>query len=380
MNKTLSLLLSSISLVCSLGHAESPYFSLKDGDGFKRFSVSAGWLHAAPQGSANPLNNSTAVKNGSYRVGDVSVSSVNSAVAQTAAGDAAKTKLATLIKSGTTMGLITNNTLTSSMSGSVTINSLENWSSPDTGLEASSVDTLGLLMNYYFTDNWSLEFKAGIPPEVDINGKGQVYAPLTGTARPKGEITGLSTFIGSIANGLINAVGDIPLDAQIPVTNLSQGGKAASVRAWLPAAEIHYQFGKSGVNKFRPYVGAGVIYGYFDKVKLNTGIESDLVSAAHRIQNILDNKAGAGLDGKISSADPRVNVKAEDSFAPIITIGATYDFNENWFAVGSISYAKMSSTTKITVTDNNTGNELVSSSTKIDIDPLITYLGLGYRF
>jgi outer membrane protein W len=27
-----------------------------------------------------------------------------------------------------------------------------------------------------------------------------------------------------------------------------------------------------------------------------------------------------------------------------------------------------------------TGNRLIHSSTKIDIDPLITYLGVGYRF
>jgi hypothetical protein len=52
--------------------ADSPYFSLKDGDGFKRFSVSAGWLHAMPQGS-NPININTSVAEGTKsKVGDVS--------------------------------------------------------------------------------------------------------------------------------------------------------------------------------------------------------------------------------------------------------------------------------------------------------------------
>lgn len=383
MNKSLSIYLLLISATCSLSHAQSPYFSFKDGENFKRFSISAGWLYAAPQGSANPLNNSTVIKNGStYKIGDVNIDSVTSAIADTAAGNKAKTSLNALIASGKTMKIISNNTLTSNMSGNVTINSLENWTSPDTGLEASPVSTLGLMMNYYFTDHWSVEMKAGIPPEVDIKGKGQVYSPLIGTARPKGElsIAGLSTLLVGLANGMINLVGDVPLDTQIPVTDLTQGGTASTVRAWLPAIEVHYQFGKSGVNKFRPYVGAGVVYGYFDKIKLNSGIEADLVTAGHRIQNILDNNAGAGLDGKVSSADPRVSVEAEDTFAPIITLGATYDFNENWFAVGSISYAKMSSNTKITVTDHNTGNQLITSSTKIDMDPLITYLGVGYRF
>lgn len=378
MNKSLYGILLSMSVIPTLGHTESSYFSFKDGEGFKRFSVSAGWLHATPQGSANPLNNSTAANNGSYRVGNVKIDSVNSAIAKTPEGDAAKKKLDTVVTAGKLFGLIKNDTLTGQMSGDVNITSLENWTSPDTGLEADPVDTLGLLFNYYFTDNWSLEFKAGIPPTVDIKGKGQIYAPLSGIARPKGELP--PGFINDIANGMIDKIGDIPLDTQIPITNLEQGSKAASVRAWLPAAEIHYQFGKSGVNKFRPYIGAGIIYGYFDKVKLNPGIEADLVSAGHRIQNILDNKAGAALDNLPSSADPRVKVKASDTFAPIVTLGATYDFNPNWFAVGSVSYAKMSSDTKITVTDNNTGNELIRSTTKIDIDPLITYLGVGYRF
>lgn len=164
------------------------------------------------------------------------------------------------------------------------------------------------------------------------------------------------------------------------MTNLAQGSRAASVRAWLPAAEIHYQFGKSGVNKFRPYVGAGVLYAYFDDVKLNSGIEADLVNAGHKIQNILNNQAGAALDGKLSSADPRVKVKTTNSIAPIVTIGATYDFNPNWFAVGSVSYSKMNNEAQITVTDNNTGNVLVRSKTKIDIDPIISYIGIGYRF
>lgn len=378
MNKVIYGILLSINTLPILAHSESPYFSFKEGDGFKRFSVSAGWLHAAPQGSANPLNNSTAAKNGSYKVGDVQIDSVTSSIAQTAEGDAAKKKLMDVVKLGESFGLIKNGTLTEQMSGSANINSLENWTSPNTGLEADSVDTLGLMFNYYFTDNWSVEVKAGIPPNVDIKGKGQISAPLSGIARPKGELP--PGFINNIANGLIDGIGNIPLDTQIPITSLTQGGTAATARAWLPAAEIQYQFGKSGVNKFRPYVGAGLIYGYFDKVKLNSGIEADLISAGHRIQNILDNKAGAALDNKTSSADPRVKVEASDTFAPIVTLGATYDFNENWYAVGSVSYAKMSSDIKLTVADNNTGKTLINSSTKLDIDPIITYMGIGYRF
>lgn len=350
MKKSFACLVTGVCALPTLTFADSPYFSLKDGDGFKRFSVSAGWLHAMPQGSANPVNINTSVAEGTKaKVGDVSKQAV------LAAADRDSNKLlydAIKIQPlDPVPGLLT---------GTATVNGLSNWQSQGTGLEADKVDTVGIMANYHFTDNISLEVKAGIPPKVDIKGKGDIYAPLTGQAE--------------------TALGTIGLKQDIHITDLTQGDKAATARAWLPAVELHYQFGKSGVNKFRPYVGAGVMYAYFNDLKINSGIESDLIKAGHMIQNIHDGKAGAALDGKTSSADPVVKLKATDTFAPIVTVGATYDFNPNWFAVGSVSYSKMNNEAKISVTDRNTGKELIKANTKIDIDPLITYVGVGYRF
>lgn len=45
-------------------YAASPYFSFKDGDGFKRFSVSAGPLYVKPTGKAQPLHVNTAIAEG----------------------------------------------------------------------------------------------------------------------------------------------------------------------------------------------------------------------------------------------------------------------------------------------------------------------------
>ena len=350
MKKSFACLITGVCALPAVTLADSPYFSLKDGDGFKRFSVSAGWLHAMPQGSANPVNINTSIAEGTTsKVGDVSKSAV------LAAADRDSNKLlydAIKIQPlDPVPGLLT---------GTATVNGLSNWQSQGTGLEADNVDTVGIMANYHFTDNISLEVKAGIPPKVDIKGKGDIYAPLTGQAE--------------------TALGKIGLKQDIHITDLTQGDKAATARAWLPAVELHYQFGKSGVNKFRPYVGAGVMYAYFNDLKINSGIESDLIKAGHMIQNIHDGKAGAALDGKTSSADPVVKLKATDTFAPIVTVGATYDFNPNWFAVGSVSYSKMNNEAKISVTDRNTGKELIKANTKIDIDPLITYVGVGYRF
>lgn len=253
------------------------------------------------------------------------------------------------------------------ITGTATINGLEQWKAQGSGLEADDVDTLGLTFNYYVNENVSLQLIGGIPPKVDIKGKGEINAPLSGFAKPEG----LAALV----------IGDrLDLLQNIPITNLGNKSKAATVRAWTPALEAQYQFGKPGVNKFRPYIGAGLMYAYFNDIKLNPQIESDLEAAGHMIQNVLDGKAGAALDGTVSSGVMRVEVDADDAIAPIITAGFTYDLNENWYTVASVSYAKLNNKATIDIINESTGVRLINATTKIDIDPLITYLGVGYRF
>ncbi len=342
--------------------ASAAFDYFKTDGSFKRFSVSAGWLHASPQGDANEFENTTAIddgtvaENGSVRVGTVL--------------DVIEPNQPNVGLINGVLGALGNDTDLSNvpvlgdLSGVTNISGLERWESPNTGLEADDVDTVGLLFNYYFDDNWSVEVKAGIPPKVDIAGKGEVLAPLRGNVTPSGAGAILSEF--AITN-------------DIPITDLEQDDVASTARAWLPAAGIQYQFGKSGVNKFRPYIVGGAIYAYFDDIDLDSGIEADLKRAGDQIQNIIDGRAGAALENVSSSSDMTVDVDAESTLAPIITIGGTYDFDENWFAVGSLSYAKLDSETTITV-KNDSGQELIRSKSKLDIDPYITYLGVGYRF
>lgn len=227
---------------------------------------------------------------------------------------------------------------------------------------------MGLTFNYYVNDNVSLQLIGGIPPKVDIKGKGEIFAPLTGLAISPNELVNIFFEVG------------IPLKQMIPITNLGNKSKAASVRAWTPAIEAQYQVGRSGVNKFRPYVGVGLMYAHFNNIKLNSEIESALKAAGHMIQNVLDNKAGAALDGTPSSGVMRVKVDADDAIAPIFTAGFTYDLNANWYTIASLSYAKLNNKGKIDIINESTGVRLIGATTKIDIDPLITYLGVGYRF
>ena len=345
---------------------------------FKRFSVSAGWLHVMPQGKANPFNITTPIENGwKANIGSISLNSVvNSIDPSDVNGGALKSILQQLgqaykddpndpdLKQAFEFKNINGQDEVywrEGISGNAELYGLAGWTAEGTGLEAEDVDTLGLTLSYYINDNVSLQLIGGIPPKVDIKGKGEIFAPMSG--------------IGHTGIGL-----DLPLAQNIPIINLENKPKVSTVRAWTPALEAQYQFGKSGVNKFRPYVGVGLMYAYFNDIKLNSEIRSDLEAAGHMIQNILDNQAGAALDGNVSSGVMRVDVDADDAIAPIVTAGFTYDLTENWYGVASVSYAKLNNKTTINVVNESTGQQLIHATTKIDIDPLITYLGVGYRF
>lgn len=375
---------SSLFAIANMSYAEQ----------FKRFSVSAGWMHVMPQGKANPFNINTQVdKNKKYAVGEISQSAfLNSIASDALMNDGiggtmpAKDYLEFAFSPDTVgagnsfatiLGLLTNNddqysNVNSTASGHALLRGIDQWEAQGTGLEADDVDTLGLTFNYYINDHVSLQFIGGIPPKVDIKGKGEIIANMIGVAFPDGD-----NILG-IRDLFLN--NELDLKQDIPITNLGNKKKASSVRAWTPAFEAQYQFGKSGINKFRPFVGAGIMYAHFNDIKLDSTIESDLKAAGHMIQNILDDKGGAALEGKISSADPKVRVKTTDAIAPLVTLGATYDLNSNWYGIASISYAKLNNRANIDVIDKNTGNKLIHSSTKIDIDPLLTYVGVGYRF
>ncbi len=358
--KTIMVCMAGLATLPLLAHAESPYFSLQDGDGFKRFSVSVGALHVMPQGKAQPFQVNTAVKNGEVASNgaiqvDTVLNNLNSNVDQE--GLAAALKF---------LGFFTGGELDSGLSGSSRIQGLEEWNNPGTGLEADDVTTLGILSNYFFTDHVSLEMKAGIPPKVDLQGKGKIYAPFAAIATPQ---------IGSLPLEFLN----IDLQNDIFITDLEAHGPAASARAWTPAFELQYHFGKTGVNKFRPYVGLGVMYAYFNELEINPRTEQDLIAAGHMIANIKEGNAGASLEGKPSNANPTVDLEASDAFAPVATVGFTYDFNDTWFAVGSVSYAHLKNDTTITVTDANLG-ELIRSKADIEVNPILAYAGFGMRF
>ena len=361
--------------------------------GFKRFSVSAGWLHVMPQGKANSFNINTDVANGMRaNVGMISGDTILNNIDQAKYDEleatdpynmnniifnsVIKTKyLDEIIK----MNLTGNETpeeydaILQTITGDAQINGLEHWNS-NAGLEADNIDTLGIVFDYYLNDNVSLQFIGGIPPKVDLKGKGAVYAPFSSVAYPFPILPTDPIYDPSVPPI------EVYLKKDLLITDLEAYDNAASARAWTPALEAVYHFGKSGVNKFRPYIGAGIMYAHYSDIKINSGVENDLIAAGHMIQNIHDGYGGAALEKKLSSGNIVVDVDANDAIAPIVTAGFNYDINDNWYATASVSYAKLNNVATIRVLNTNTGNELIHATTKIDIDPLITYVGVGYRF
>lgn len=386
-------LIAPLSMLINTSYAES----------FKRFSVSAGWLHVIPNGSANPFNISTlALQSGRFGVGAISPKTFMNSVDLAKIDGDATAKAQALFNSepnepgekfvppnsysktldmllvtkvdGKTVadssGLLddTSGKLIPAATGSVGIRGIENWTQQGTGLVAEKIDTLGLVIGYYLTDQVSLQMIGGIPPRVDIQGKGEIIAPMKGTAYLTDHR--VAPYIGR----------EVLIKEDIPITKLGNKPTVSRARAWTPSFEVQYQFGKTGVNKFRPFVGAGFMYAHYNQIKVHHEVRKDLISAGHRIQNILDGKAGASLENIKSSGDPYVRVKAEDSIAPIATLGFTYDLNQSWYVTASVSYAKLNNLVKVDVVNSRDGNRLIRSTTRIDVDPILTYAGVGYRF
>ncbi|PVZ90267.1 OmpW family protein [Serratia sp. S1B] len=194
---------------------------------------------------------------------------------------------------------------------------------PAAGFELKDSDTAEFKFDYLVDDNVSLGLIVGVPPTFDIKGKGQL-----------------------LGGGL----------------NLDKFSKVGDVKVYSPVVTGKYTFGAVN-NKLRPYVGAGLMYAHFSNFKLNSAVNSDLATTYAPI-------GGASIR----------NVKIDDAVAPVAFIGADYNITKNWFVTASVSYVHLNTDAKLDVVNNATGATLVTGRSKIEINPIVTYLGVGYRF
>ncbi|MBB5462424.1 OmpW family protein [Paraburkholderia sp. Cpub6] len=143
--------------------------------------------------------------------------------------------------------------------------------------------------------------------------------------------------------------------------SLSGLGEMGSARVWSPAILAQYHFGAPNA-RLRPYLGAGLSYVWFKNIELNSPVATG--------QFLYSPTLGTHLEGPTSAS-------LSKSLAPVINAGLTYNIDSHWSVGVSASYVWLS--TKATLTTRSSLGT-VSSSTKVKINPIVTFVSVGYRF
>jgi outer membrane protein len=138
--------------------------------------------------------------------------------------------------------------------------------------------------------------------------------------------------------------------------SFEQFGKLGEAKQWSPTLLFKYYF-NAPASSFRPYLGLGVSRVWFTGEQItNSGFEANV------------------LHGPTS-------VSTDSSWEPVFNAGFTYAFNQHWFAGASISYLPLSTTAKLSsASATPIGTLTVTSQTKIRLNPIVTYVSIGYRF
>ena len=125
---------------------------------------------------------------------------------------------------------------------------------------------------------------------------------------------------------------------------------------WSPALLLRYTFTDAPA-KFRPYVGIGATYIWFTGAKITNG------------------SFEKGVLGGPTTAT------TSNQWAPVFNAGFTYNFNERWFAGLSLSYVPVSVTaTFTTARATPVGTLTETSRARIKLNPIVSYVNVGYRF
>lgn len=121
------------------------------------------------------------------------------------------------------------------------------------------------------------------------------------------------------------------------------GANAGSVKVLPPTVTLQYFLGTENI---RPYIGAGINYTYFYSYELS------------------DDLAGIGIS----------DVKFSNSFGLAGDIGVDIGFGGNWLLNLDAKYIMID-----TNADLKTGTATLET-VKVDIDPWVFGVGIGYRF
>ncbi|MFM0093413.1 outer membrane beta-barrel protein [Paraburkholderia sediminicola] len=143
--------------------------------------------------------------------------------------------------------------------------------------------------------------------------------------------------------------------------SLAALGQIGSAYEWSPTLLLKYYF-NDAKSRFRPYVGAGGSYVWYSGVKLSSAVSSGSF--------LYSQTYGTALEGTTTA-------KLSSSFAPVINAGFAYNIDKHWSVDVSLSYMHLSTRATLT-TQSKVGT--VTSSTKLKLNPIISYVSIGYRF
>ncbi|SIT38576.1 Outer membrane protein [Paraburkholderia ribeironis] len=143
--------------------------------------------------------------------------------------------------------------------------------------------------------------------------------------------------------------------------SLAALGEIGSAYEWSPTLLLKYYFNEAQ-SRFRPYLGAGGSYVWYSGVKLSPAVSSGSF--------LYSQTYGTALEGTTTA-------KLSSSFAPVINAGFAYNIDKHWSVDVSLSYMWLSTKATLT-TQSKLGT--VTSSTKLKLDPIISYVSVGYRF
>ncbi|MBC8724352.1 OmpW family protein [Paraburkholderia sp. 31.1] len=184
-----------------------------------------------------------------------------------------------------------------------------------------------------------------------------ITVPNTGAGVSSADTLGFT--VGYFATDHIAAEFEFGIPPKFDVSGTgmwSRFGTVGSVKQRSPALIFKYFFFGAQA-KFRPYLGIGVTRTSFsDATITNETFEA------------------MALGGSTSA-------EASTVWAPVFNVGFTFAFSEHWFAGVSVSYIPMSTTgTFTTQAQTPVGVVTRRSEAKITLDPIVTYLRVGYRF
>lgn len=162
-----------------------------------------------------------------------------------------------------------------------------------------------------------------------------------------------TSFVGGITYYWTDNISiDLPISAPFTHDVIGAGaiqgvGKLGTVKS-LPATLLaQYRFGEAG-SAFRPFVGAGVTYGYFYKPKATAAL--------------------SGITGGTPSNPTTLSMKSR--FGATLELGGAYNITKDWSA--SLSVTKTFIKT--------TGSLSTGQAIETTLDPVSIKFGVGYRF